>query len=836
MKKYTLLIISLGLTLWVNLYFRAGTIYFPQLKAQAKHSIEQKIYAQAAQTINKKFPQFSAMAKENLIKAFISDYKKHKKQEIKNQLQQEYLKLKDTYQDENGQTYLMELDCWHWARYVDNVRRLGHPGDILLNGRQFDTLMFAPAGFPLRSYNFLFYSSAFLYKGFLLFKQVPLYTFLFYLPLFFTAIFITAVYLFCYQRWGNLAAMLSCTFIGLSSTFLTHSCAGWFDMDILNLLLPFLTVWAYLKAYEVSPLKSKCPWIILASFWLGLFCFTWIGWWFIFVVILVYELFSLLYLTLKYYIDKKDTLPSLKQHLYSVVLFTLFGFFWIILFSGAEPLKILWNDVKLVFSLNRPLAYSLWPNTFSTVDELRKVNFFEIAGFSVGIPLFIASLISMFYLFVRNLRDENHSSAKRECINLFLAWFIILFYGCSRGSRFTVFLLIPLGISLGWVISDTYRYFKSKNNKIIVFIIVAVWAVSNFEIINKISKSAQGIYPLMNDAWYTVLTDIKKNTPKEAVINSWWDFGDWFKTVSKRKVIFDGQSQHYPQAYWMAKVLISNNEKEAIGILRMLNNGGNKAFEVINEYLKDAFKSVFLLEKIIPSQPKAAGETLSNFLPPSAVEEVLRLLFSTPPKAYFIVDPAMQGKMSAISYLGNWNFIKVFLRQHLNKTDEQYASDYFVKLGIDNGLVRNLHQETALISESNINNWLSQRFMFYSGLAKAREQNNMVFFNTGLVYNPKEKTAHIYSQGRYAIPKSLFIFLNSAFEEIAYPNNDLNFSVLIFKKQDEYLSIMLNPALAQSVYTRLYFLNGDGLKYFKPFLQEKDEYGVKVFEINWEGK
>ena len=271
MKKYALLIFSLCLTLWVNLYFRAGTIYFPQLKAQAKDIIEQKISAHAAQTINKKFPQFSAMAKENLIKAFISEYKKHKKQEIKNQLQQEYLKLKDPYQDENGQTYLMELDCWHWARYVDNVRRLGHPGDILLNGRQFDTFMFAPAGFPLRSYNFLFYICAFLYKGFLLFKQVPLYTFLFYLPLFFTAIFITAVYLFCYRRWGNLAAMLSGTFIGLSPAFLTHSCAGWFDMDIFNLLLPFLTVWAYLKAYEVSPLKSKCPWIILASFWLGLF-------------------------------------------------------------------------------------------------------------------------------------------------------------------------------------------------------------------------------------------------------------------------------------------------------------------------------------------------------------------------------------------------------------------------------------------------------------------------------------------------------------------------------------------------------------------------------------
>ncbi len=39
---------------------------------------------------------------------------------------------------------------------------------------------------------------------------------------------------------------------------------------------------------------------------------------------------------------------------------------------------------------------------------------------------------------------------------------------------------------------------------------------------------------MIDDAWYNVLTLIKERTPQEAILNSWWDFGDWFKVIGNR--------------------------------------------------------------------------------------------------------------------------------------------------------------------------------------------------------------------------------------------------------------------------------------------------------------
>jgi len=57
---------------------------------------------------------------------------------------------------------------------------------------------------------------------------------------------------------------------------------------------------------------------------------------------------------------------------------------------------------------------------------------------------------------------------------------------------------------------------------------------------------------------------------------------------------------------------------------------------------------------------------------------------------------------------------------------------------------------------------------------------------------------------------------------------------LIFKIEQDYYALMLDRELARSIFVRLYFLNGAGLKYFKPFIQEqKESKYIRVFEIDW---
>jgi len=836
MKRRLILILSLGLVLGLNIYFRTFPINFPQLKSQARNTIEDKIYQDITKEIDKQFPEINKLARSALIKSSVSKYMKNNKLTVESEIQQEYLKLKDKYQDTGRQTYLMELDCWHWARYTENVYRLGHPGDQIINSRQKDNLMLAPFGTYLPWNHFLFYFSAWLYKIFsLIFSGIPIFTFLFYLPLFFVTIFIIVLYLFCFYRWGNLCAALTCIFVGLSPAFLSRSYAGWFDMDIFNLFFPFLICWTYIKAYDTLSFKSRIVWLCFSAFCLGLFCFTWVNWWFILFIIVAYEVYSSITLVFYHYHHKNDNIILLKRHIFTFFLFLVFSLFWIVLYSGVEPLRALYSQIKGALVLNSPLIDSIWPNVFFTVGELRQANLFQIAD-NIGSPtLFILSFACLSILFLRILRNPKYIGFEREFMTILVFWFVGMLFACSKGERFSMFLLIPLGIGLGRLIGDVYRSFKEK--KQIAFVILMSMLILNIELINNASSIAKRLFPMMDDTSYKVLIAIGQKTPKDAVINSWWDFGDWFKAVSHRRVIFDGQSQNIPQAYWMANVLLSSNEKEAIGILRMLNNGGNKAFEIINQHLREPFLSVLLLKRIIGSDPQRAKEILLKFLPSQKIDEVIRLIFGKPQSAYFVVDYTMLNKIYSISFLGNWDFTKVYLSRNLNKKDEDKALDYLIKSGIGKQEAERFYQEARLIYPKNLHNWISHPVRFYSKLIKGQEKDNIILFDNGMVYNPEEKTVYLYplGGGGYKIPKSLFLFNENRMEEITYPNNDLDYSALVFKAQDGYQSILLDHELANCIFVRLYFLEGNGLLYFKPLIEEKDENNnyIRVFEIIW---
>jgi hypothetical protein len=51
----------------------------------------------------------------------------------------------------------------------------------------------------------------------------------------------------------------------------------------------------------------------------------------------------------------------------------------------------------------------------------------------------------------------------------------------------------------------------------------------------------------------------------------------------------------------------------------------------------------------------------------------------------------------------------------------------------------------------------------------------------------------------------------------------------------EIRALELSPELAASMMTRLFYLKGAGLKYFKPLEQPEDEANaMRIFEIIWE--
>lgn len=832
MKKRIFLIFSLAYVLSVNLYFRSFPIDFPQLKAQAKDIVEKTVQQGAIAEVQKKFPQFYPTAKDEIVRVKIAEYKKHNKKNIRNQFQNLYRQLKDKFQDDSGQTYLMELDCWHWARYVENVVRFGHPGDETIFGKQWDLFMLAPQGSYLNWEQFLYYFSAVLYKCFSLFKSVSLFTFLFYLPLFFSAIFLVVLYFFSNRNGGgHVGAILSCSLVGLAPIFLQRSHAGWFDKDILNLLFPLLVVWTYALASVNVSLKRKASWICFSSFSVGLFCYSWTHWWFIFLIIIIYEFIYLAYLLFARLFLKKENIDLMKEHSFSLGCFIFLSLFWILLLAGIQPLGAFYNHIRLALTLNKPLMASIWPNVYSTVGELRKMTSLEIAR-SIGRGIFLASTASLFILLIRAFFSRAYPDFKRVAIKILAIWFFSMFFATSRGVRFMVFLLVPLGISLGWMTDDLWQYFKNKKNVWMASLVIMAFVILNVFCLTKAYGAAKHLFPLMDDTWYRVLNLIKEKTSQETVLNSWWDFGDWFKVAARRRVIFDGQSQDTPQAYWMAKAMLTSDENKSVGILRMLNNGANKAFETVDKQLKDPLLSVLLLENVLGSSPENAQGALLKFLPAPIAQEVMGFLYATPPRAGFVVDYTMPAKMPAISYLGNWDFSKVYIAQNFDKTEKDKIIDYLKNLGSNEAQIQQFHQEVFLISTKNLDEWFSRRLQFYSPLVNGREKEGVIFFDNGFIYAPKEKT---FQSNTGQVPRSLFALTDDTFIENVYPNANAVFSALVFKAEDGiYKCILLDRELGMSMFTRLYFLRGKGLRHFIPFIdaEEGNNY-IRVFNIAW---
>jgi asparagine N-glycosylation enzyme membrane subunit Stt3 len=832
-KKNIIFGISLGACLAINLYLRSFPIYFPQLKTQAKTITEDIIRQYAMRDVQQKFPHYSPSAKDKILESRIKEYRKQNKKELKSQEQKLYGQLKDRFQDASDQTYLMELDCWHWGRYAQNVVLRGRPGDETIAGREWDYYMTAPNGFYLFWEQGLHYFTGFLYKFYSLFRPVEFYTFLFYLPLFFAAIFITVLYICVYRYSGHLGAIFSCLFIGLAPTFLFRSCAGWYDKDILNLLFGVLIVGIYVESFADQSLRRRLLWIGLASFWVGLFCFTWTHWWFIFFIIVIFEMIYLVSLCFMHFYLRKNRLNTIKQHMVSLVCFSAFSLFWVLVIAGGEPIKALYTETLRAAFLTKPLVGSLWPNVFYTVGELRRADIESISQSLGGAWVSVFVSMGMILLTVRALWYKSCPEPKRMAIIILDIWFIAMMFASFSGIRFITFLLIPLGVSSGWLIDDIYKYLKKARNIPGMLLLLVALLIPGFFYLKMSYRSATNIYPLINDTWYRVLNIIKVETPPDAILNSWWDYGDWFKVIARRRVIFDGQTQITPQAYWMAKCILTDDEEQAIAILRMLNNGGNNAFEIINAHIKDPLESILLLETALSNKPENAKEILSNFLPKESTEKVMRLLFSFPATAYFIVEDSMVQKIGAISYLGNWDFSKVYIAQKLKAKEETKLVEHLTKeLGKDKGLMQKFYQEAFLISPENLDDWLSNRLQFYTPLADGKKEQDAVFFANGYIYKPKEKI--IYSKDGH-IPRSLFVFEDNDVKEIVYGNPNVIYSALVSQDANgNYKMIILDRELGKSMFSRLYFFEGKGLKYFEPFInvEEGNNY-IRVYNIKW---
>ncbi|MFA5272379.1 MAG: STT3 domain-containing protein, partial [Candidatus Omnitrophota bacterium] len=495
----------------INIYVRLFPAYFPQLKQQAKLTVENKVIKDIEKKIDDSYPEFNPLIKTKII---LNAFKEKKKNTsgFKKEILEEYKKLKDPYQNEFGQTYMLEVDGYQWMRYTGNIVKTGQPGTSIKNGRPYDDYMLAPTGAEVISSQFFFYLSAFLYRlAVFCSNGFSLASFLFYLPLFYTFLFLSVLYFAVRTFFSDITAFLCVLFVGLNKVVLSRTTCGWFDYDSLILALPVIIVWLISLALKSGyTLKKRLFFTILAAFVQGVYSGVWIGYWWIFSICAAYYVYIILN---AYSLDRKAHKEAFTYMLLAVSFFTV-SISLCSFIGRTNVFHSVFIFMQDIWHLGTSRQITIWPYTFYTVGELLKMTPQEIMRALGGPGISLFAVVGVLWIYIKEKRRQ-----KKDFIILMIFWLFAMCIAGSKSLRFIAFLSIPLGIFFGAFIEHIFKYIYAKFNKrpklLIVFlapvIIFTLWS-GNVLISTSLAQTSF-TYPFMNDNWSKMLVYIEKNTP-----------------------------------------------------------------------------------------------------------------------------------------------------------------------------------------------------------------------------------------------------------------------------------------------------------------------------------
>ena len=451
---------------------------------------------------------------------------------------------------------------------------------------------------------------------------------------------------------------------------------------------------------------------------------------------------------------------------------------------------------------------------------------------------------------------------------ILILWLISTIYASVKGIRFMLLLVPPFAIGFGIALGQLYRYsnkwftkgfsinkYISKSVVIVILLLIAGTFPVPFtpyclgSTCKSALETAKREIPSMNDAWYASLTKIKEESTQDAIINSWWDFGHWFKYVGDRAVTFDGTSQNTAMAHWVGHALLTDDEKKAIGILRMLDCGSRNAFDILDDSVNDATKSVHILHDIVKLDKREAKEYLLDHIDEDKTEEVLENSHCEPPENYFITSNDMIGKSGVWAHFGSWDFDRSLIYKTLKskeyKNKLEPSIDFLQeRFSYSRSEAESLFYEVQSITNSQqANNWIAPWPGYAGSVGCGKIDDETLKCNDYLV---NLTTYDIYvptTEGKKYPKKAVFQtnddpIIKNYNESVINLQNGRSLGLALIKEGESYNLLQTDESLTAGMFTRLFYMDGIGLKHFKKFSDERSVTGdrIIIWKVDWEGK
>jgi len=844
---FALIAISLG----INVYFRLNSLFLRPIEKVAQKNVHSVITDKLQREIDKVYPNLIPTDKEVLLGQVFKLYLKEHKLEVKNLISQKNRELKNYWQDDNGWPYLLEIDGYRWYRRVENYLNTGNFGTSRIQNEDRDDLMLAPFGAKVEPIKFHFYIAAYFYKFLhLIDHKLALKEALAFLPVFLSIFMVIGI--FCLARFNGisyLGSFVSSLVTCLSLPLLMRSSFAWFDTDAYNIFLPIFITLSVAYSFRVNVLWKKILFLFLAGLLIGIFSAIWSIWWFIFYIIIVgLVLYKLNILISNECLDRKS---KFKDSLFSLSLFIFFSYLCVWLISGLEIIKDSLSLPFLLFSLKQNVAIgNFWPAMSSLIAELMKTDISSVVSYLGGNIIFCGGLIGFLIMMITKKEVPNFKENNFLLFVLF-TWLVVMLFLSLMARRFVLFLAVPVGIffgafldALGEIIKKIKlpRFMGMNISGILlssIFIFGAILPIHNV--------SGFTVFPYFNDTWKNMMMKINNSTPKDAIINTYWTSGDFIMTIAKRSTIHCAQYNQIPVSYWVARALLTEDEKEAIGILRMLDAGSTHAFDEISKLLNnDKLLAMDLISKMfLVDQVRGRILLIQHTSDTDIIKKILKLMYEPQHPAYFLVDGQLIARLpNDLISLANWDFKMVNLWQQFRYSKkEEFIAYAKNKFGYTLENAQGLYNTFRLTDKKNMFSLFSHGVSYkvytdYLEKSVFGKNEKMIIFDNGLLFDKQDRTVFFRDDllGKWIIPAEIIFVTQNGLNENYNKNGDSGYSCIILEEGNTYKAVLLSKEVAHSVLARLYFMKGSGLKHFNLVEQEenkeKNEH-LYLYKINW---
>ncbi len=700
--------------------------------------------------------------------------------------------------------YLLESDPYDFYNLTENIVHTGRIAATIKASKYFNPLMCAPFGcwqpFTLHPYwGFLIYKLLQIFN-----PGISLMSAVAYTPLF-TYLFIIAAFLWVCRvlNFSVVASFVGALFLIMAPINLKRGSLGWFRTDPYNVLFPLLLLGLLFLALRPASKKRGYVAAVLFGVTMAFYALFWHGWGFLFFLGAACAVAVALY----NFLAKKDVVHA-RQNLLFLAIAVGTNLVLVSLFFSFQDFFVLFKEGFGELGKFTHRGLDLWPNLFMAVGELEKTSFIKIVTAAGGPVLMLLAFGGWVYSLRLALENPRQN---RTIDTLILTIFLMVTMTLSFfGERFVFFATIPLCLLAS---AATHRFVSLKSVGLPLAGLLAALVLFNAD-----RDIRTVLTPIYNSTWDEALTKIKTDTPEDSIVNTWWAPGHFIKAMAHRSVPFDGASlDQSAVGYWMANMYLAQDENQARGILRMLNSSGNRPLEFLVKAGLKVSDAVNLLLAIAPENQTEAAATLKGIISDDQIEQLLAMTHGKNPHSYVLIYNELIEDNLMIAFTGHWN---------IKKMEEINASPEMLR-----GVPKRNSQEFVDFLWTT----MGGPPKYSDALSLLGGNKQQLVFRENLIIDLNSMDARIksaqYGEGE---PLSVFYLKDGKIVEHLDPEGNLNYSVILYKEDGQYVARLMDRNLANSLIMKLYYFDGEGLQYFKPLILSHDMTGrtrIKVFKV-----